>query len=293
MKIKSIKKIKRNKEDVFNLEVKDNNNYFANSLLVSNCHGAKKGNQINKIIDRVQTNYKFGFTGTMPPSMIDQWNIIGKIGPIVFQEKTQELKKKNYISNFKIVVLDIIHKNIPKFTYNPNRPSEIYENEMDYLMNNTRRNEIICKLSSRLSNNTVIMVDRIDHGINIESKLKELNGDTRPIYFIRGSTEMEERERIRELMDGRSDVIVVAISKIFSTGINIPNLHNIIFASAGKAKIKIMQSIGRALRLHPTKEMATIFDVADNTKYGKKHLIDREILYTTENYPYEKRNIET
>lgn len=262
-------------------------------ILVDEIHGAKKSNQINKIIDKLQTNYKFGFTGTMPPSLIDQWNIIGKIGPIVYQKKTQDLKEKNYISNFKIIILDMIHKNIPKFSYNPNRPSEIYENELDYLMNNDRRNEIICKLSSRLSNNTVIMVDRIDHGINIESKLKTLNGDTRPIYFIRGSTEIEERESIRELMDGRNDVIVVAISKIFSTGINIPNLHNIIFASAGKAKIKIMQSIGRALRLHPTKEIATIFDISDNTKYGKRHLTDREILYTTEKYPYEKRTIET
>jgi len=94
-------------------------------------------------------------------------------------------------------------------------------------------------------------------------------------------------------MDQRVDVIVVAISKIFSTGINIPNLHNIIFASAGKAKIKIMQSIGRALRLHPTKTMAYIFDVADNTKYGKIHINERKKLYNIENFNYEEKNIET
>ena len=92
-------------------------------------------------------------------------------------------------------------------------------------------------------------------------------------------------------MKDRSDVIIIAISKIFSTGINIPNLHNIIFASAGKAKIKIMQSIGRALRLHPTKKLANIFDIADNTKYGKIHLTERKKLYDLEKYDYTEKEI--
>jgi len=260
-------------------------------LLVDETHGLRRGNEINKIFNLIDTDYKFGFTGTMPPSPIDQWNIIGKLGPIVYEEKTKSLKQKNYISNFRIVVLDIKHQNIPNFFRNTTKPAEAYNNEIDYLMNNQRRNEIIAKLANRLTNNTIIMVDRIDHGINIERALKETCQDSRPIYFIRGSTEIEERENIRKLMEERNDIIAVAVSKIFSTGINIPNLHNIIFASAGKAKIKIMQSIGRALRKHPTKTIATIFDIADNTKYSKTHLKERIKLYETENYNYEKKSI--
>lgn len=260
-------------------------------LLVDETHGLRRGNEINKIFNLINTDYKFGFTGTMPPSPIDQWNIIGKLGPIVYEEKTKALKQKNYISNFRIVILDIKHQNIPNFFRNTTKPAEAYNNEIDYLMNNQRRNEIIAKLANRLNNNTIIMVDRIDHGINIELALKEMCQDSRPIYFIRGSTDIEERENIRKLMENRNDIIAVAVSKIFSTGINIPNLHNIIFASAGKAKIKIMQSIGRALRKHPTKSMATIFDIADNTKYSKTHLKERIKLYETEKYNYEKKDI--
>jgi superfamily II DNA or RNA helicase len=297
MKIKSVKKIKRNKENVFNLEVKDNNNYFANSLLVSNCHGLRKGNEINKIFKLIKTNNRFGFTGTMPPSMIDQWNIIGKIGPVLYEEKTLDLKDKKYVSDFKIVILNIKHENIPKFEINYARPAEQYNKELEFLLSNERRNTVIANLAKRLSNNTVIMVDRIEHGVNIKNKILELYKEDRhlisdrPIYFIQGSTEMDEREEIRALMDKRNDVIVVAVSKIFSTGINIPNLHNIIFATAGKAKIKIMQSIGRALRLHPTKTIATIFDIADNTKYGKSHLKERIKLYDKEKYEYTKKEI--
>ena len=259
-------------------------------LLVDECHSLRRGNEINKIFKLIKTPHKFGFTGTMPSSKIDQWNIISKLGPITFEQKTQTLKNQEYISKFKIIILKFKHKNKPK-SLNSQNPTADYENELDFLINNQERNEIISKLAERLQNNTLIMVDRINHGEFLEKTLKNICQKDRPIYFIRGSTEIEDRETIRSFMNERSDVIVVAISKIFSTGINIPNLHNIIFASAGKAKIKIMQSIGRALRLHPTKNMANIFDIADDTKYAKLHLTERIKLYKTEKYEYKEKEL--
>lgn len=260
-------------------------------LLVDETHTLRRGNEINKILKIVKTDHKFGFTGTMPSTNIDQWNIIGKIGPIVFEEKTFNLKQKNFVSDFQIVVLKIIHDNVPSFKSDQINPANLYNLELEYLLKNKRRNEIIANLSKKLSNNTIIMVDRIEHGENIEKELRATCDKNRPIYFIQGSTEMTEREEIRSLMEKRNDIIVVAVSKIFSTGINIPNLHNIIFASAGKAKIKIMQSIGRALRLHPTKTMANIFDISDNTRYGKIHLSQRIKLYDNEKYKYQIKTI--
>lgn len=260
-------------------------------FLMDECHSLKRGNEINKILKLIKTPHKFGFTGTMPTEKIDQWNIIGKLGPITFEQKTQTLKNQEYISNFKIFILNIKHERIPAISKNFLSPTAAYENELEFLINSQRRNEIICNLAKKMSNNTLIMVDRITHGELLYDILKNNSSKECPIYFIRGSTEMEDREQIRSLMNDRSDVIVVAISKIFSTGINIPNLHNMIFASAGKAKIKIMQSIGRALRLHPTKNMANIFDIADNTKYSKLHLIERKKLYEYEKYEYKETTI--
>jgi superfamily II DNA or RNA helicase len=259
-------------------------------LLVDECHSLRRGNEINKILKFITSSYKFGFTGTMPTSKIDQWNIIGKLGPITFEQKTQTLRKQSYISDFKITIIKIKHQTKPS-TAISGTPSSAYENELDFLTNNSKRNEIIAKIALYVKNNTLIMVDRLAHGDCIEAEIRRICPDNRPIYYIRGSTEIEDREKIRELMNGRSDVIIIAISKIFSTGINIPNLHNIIFASAGKAKIKIMQSIGRALRLHPTKTMANIFDIADNTKYGILHLAERKKLYNLEKYDYTEKEI--
>lgn len=121
--------------------------------------------------------------------------------------------------------------------------------------------------------------------------LKEICNN-KQIYFIRGEVEITERERIRSLIENRTDVVVVAISKIFSTGINIKNLHYIIFACGGKAKIKIVQSIGRGLRLHKDKDKLIIFDIADDLKYSDIHMHKRITLYEKEKINYSIKKIE-
>ena len=137
---------------------------------------------------------------------------------------------------------------------------------------------------NKVDKNTLILVDRIIHG---EELLRVLQTNTdKQVFFVNGNVDIEEREKIRSLMEQQDNIVCIAISKIFSTGINIKNLHNIIFAAIGKARIKIIQSIGRSLRLHHTKEIATIFDIADGClTYGYKHFEERKRLYESENIP--------
>lgn len=260
-------------------------------FILDEAHILRRGNQLNKIFNFIQTPYKFGFTGTMPPNLIDQWNVIGKLGPVLYEEKTIDLKNQNYIAEFKIKILKINHQNF-NFNKTSDLATDLYNQEINFLIENERRNLIIANLALKIAHNTIIMVDRIIHGELLLNILNKINANkTKNVYFIQGSTEIEEREEIRKLMEKNNSNIVIAISKIFSTGINIPSIQNIIFALTGKAKIKIMQSIGRALRLHPLKKCATIFDVADNLKYSKIHLQERKLLYNTENYFYEEKEI--
>ena len=269
----------------------------ADIFLGDEAHGFRRGNSINKKLDLLTTLHQFGFTGTLPPSKMDEWAILGRFGPITYIEKTDSLKEQGFVSDFKVVVLNVQHRNPPKRKWyakdDPNQPlpTEFYHEELEFLFNSNRRNEIVSKLAYRLPSNSLIIVDRLQHGENLFNKLKEVCGLDRPVYYINGSVDIEEREKIRDLIKTHKDVIIVAIAKIFSTGLNIPNLHNIIFASAGKSKIKIMQSIGRALRLHPSKTLAMIFDIADNTNYGILHLVERRKLYDEEKYDYTEKTI--
>ena len=226
-----------------------------------------------------------GFTGSLPENKFDFWSINRIFGPVIYYKKSVELREDKYISKVRVVGLELTYKTIPKFTKpSMSEPTAGYEEEITWLHTNSFRNSVISRLVNKLDTNTLVLVDRIAHG---EHLLEHLKANTdKQVFFIQGSIEVEEREDLRRLMEETSGVVCIAISKIFSTGISIKNLHNIIFAAIGKARIKIIQSIGRSLRLHHTKQIATIFDVADVClNYGYKHYEERKRLYQTENIP--------
>lgn len=254
-------------------------------LVVDEVHKLKQGNKVNKIIDQIPARFRYGLTGTLPDNKIDQWNILGKIGKIIYQKQSIDLRDQNYISQVTVAILKVTYSVLPKFT----KPSAVnptagYEEEILFLQNNSFRNGIITKIVNGVDKNTLIMVDRIAHGEELLRVLSEATA--KKVYFVHGGIDVEEREEIRRLMEEQDNVVCIAISKIFSTGINIKNLHNIVFAAIGKARIKIIQSIGRSLRKHASKKRATIFDIGDNLRYGNAHLAQRIELYDREQIPY-------
>jgi type I site-specific restriction endonuclease len=121
---------------------------------------------------------------------------------------------------------------------------------------------------------------------------------SRQIFFVYGGTDVEVRESIRAITEKEKDAIIVASYGTFSTGTNIRNLHNIIFASPSKSRIRNLQSIGRGLRIGDDKAKATLFDIADDLRVGKhsnftlKHFIDRVKIYEDEKFNYKFYNIE-
>ena len=143
--------------------------------------------------------------------------------------------------------------------------------------------DVIKQLCNNFKNNSLILVDHIKHG---ELLLEHLKRTNRQVFFVRGDVDLQAREEIKRLMETEKNIICIAISKIFATGISIKNLHYIVFASGGKAKIKILQSIGRGLRLHKDKAQVIIVDIADQLKYGYKHMNKRISHYKNENIEY-------
>lgn len=253
------------------------------TIIVDECHKFATAEKITKLIKTLKCKHKFGFTGSLPENKFDVWSINRIFGSILYHKKSIELRQEKYISKVKVVALKTNYKNIPVFTRpSMSEPTAGYEEEITWLHTNEFRNSLILKLIQNLDTNTLVLVDRIVHGEYLLEFLKTRTN--KQVYFIQGSVDVEEREKLRALMEETSGIVCIAISKIFSTGISIKNLHNIVFAAIGKARIKIIQSIGRSLRLHHTKKMATIFDIADTCLiYGSKHFEERERLYKSEN----------
>jgi superfamily II DNA or RNA helicase len=262
-----------------------------NLLLVDEVHKIKKKNKISKVIKQIPTNHRFGFTGTMPEDKLDVWNAIGLIGPVLYEKKSKEMRDKGYIANALIKIIRLEYKDAHKLTTVPSmaNPTAAYEEENDFIFNNTFRNNIIGNICNKVDKNILVLVDRIEHGENLQAAVTALTD--KKVFFIRGDVEVEEREQIRALMEKYDNIICIAISKIFSTGISINNLHYILFAAGGKAKVKTIQSIGRGLRLHDSKDKMVLFDIADVLKYGSDHLERRITWYDKEDIRYEIKDI--
>jgi len=254
-------------------------------LIVDEVHKVRRGNKINDLLKKIYTIHKFGFTGTLPEDVLDQWNIFSKFGSVIYSKMSHELKAESYVTPAKVTALVLDYKKYPDFVKTKDStPADEYIHELRFLITNQFRNGVIKHLCDKFDNNSLVLVDLIDHGQEIYNTLTK--DHTKEVYFIRGEVEVEERKRVQTLMEKQTNICVVAISKIFSTGINIKNLHYLIFAGGGKAKVKIVQSIGRGLRLHEDKKELIIFDIADNLKYGMQHYQKRKQLYKQEKIPH-------
>lgn len=260
-------------------------------LVIDEVHKLRRGNEINKLIKKIKTPFRFGFTGTLPEDNLDQWNIIGKIGPVIYEKSSYQLRLESFVTPATVVAFLLNYKTKPAYPeYNYNATDK-YRTETEFLIKNSFRNNFLAKLTNKIQKNTLILIDYIEHGVTLEALFNSLLVNKR-VYFIRGEVEVEEREKIKKAMEEADDVVVIAISKIFSTGINIKNLHYIVFAGGGKSKIKILQSIGRGLRLHKDKDKLIIVDIADNLIYGEQHFLKRKTLYEKENITYQIKEIQ-
>ena len=248
-------------------------------LIVDECHKITAGNKISKIVQQIRTPNKFGFTGTLPEDDLNKWSIIGKLGPVIYEKSSYELRLEDHLANVVIKVLNISYSPAPHFS----GPSG-YRDELEYIYESDKRNSLLQKLVGKLNNNTLILVNHIAHGETLEEYFSKLTN--KKVYFIRGSVDVEEREKIKKIMERETNVVCVAISAIFSTGVNVKNIHNIIFAAGGKSFIRTVQSIGRGLRKHDAKDKLVIFDICDQLKYGQAHCDKRKTIYDKEKIKY-------
>lgn len=253
---------------------------FVDLLIVDEAHKIKSDNKVSKIIADIKTRNRYGFTGTLPEDNYEKWFIIGKLGPVIFEKNSSELRSQNYLTNVEVKILKLQYSLpvIPKIT------ESAYRNELEYIYSHRVRNAFIQKLCDKINNNTLILVNHIVHGEYMYDLLsKELN---KQVFFIRGEVEVEERERIKQIMENNNDVVCIAISAIFSTGVNIKNIHNIMFIAGGKSFIRTVQSIGRGLRLHENKDKLVIYDICDDLKYSSQHNEKRKQIYIKEKINY-------
>ena len=246
-----------------------------------------KKNKISKVIHNIHTPFKFGLTATLPDNIMGCWNVMGKIGPILYEKTSYELRKQQTISDVEIKVVVCSHNPKPFFPKGDN-PTDAYNAEFNYIINCKQRNDIIKKIAEKLEGNTIIVVDRRDYIDSLEKILKDCG---KTVYVITGDTPTEERTMIQNDLDSRDGIIGIVMSKCFSTGISVKNIHYAIFAYMGKGGVKTVQTIGRTVRKHHSKQKAVIFDIADDLLYSLDHLRKRLEIYKKQKIEYTLKKI--
>lgn len=242
----------------------------------------------------VNTKYRIGCTGTLDGTQTHKLVLEGLFGPVLKVTTTKDLMDKKQLSSLNIKCLILKY---PEEVCKQARHWD-YKKELDYIVGNKHRNIFIKNLALSLKGNSLILFQLVEKHGKILYDLIQSEANDRKVFFVYGKTDVEVREQVRAITEKENDAIIVASYGTFSTGINIRNLHNVIFSSPSKSRVRNLQSIGRSLRKGDSKDEATLFDISDDFRVGKytnftlKHFVDRVKIYDEEKFNYKFYNIE-
>jgi superfamily II DNA or RNA helicase len=251
-----------------------------------------KAKSLTSIMNKLQhCVHRHGFTGTLDGTQTHRLILEGLFGSVNRVTTTKELMENKTLAKLNIKCIILQYPEVDcKFMKDQN-----FQDEVDLIVRDERRNEFIINLTTHLKGNTLLLFQFVEkHGAVLYNMLKDLD---RKVFYVHGGTDTQTRENIREITEKEKDAIIVASYGTFSTGINIRNLHNVIFSSPSKSRIRVLQSIGRGLRQGTEKSAATLYDIADDfthksrQNFTLRHFMERINIYNEEEFNYEIKNL--
>ena len=254
------------------------------------CHGFKSKSLMSIMNKATEAEYRFGTTGTLDGSQTHELALQGLFGSIYRVTSTKSLQDNDTLAklNIKRVVLEYDKKTRAEFG------SKVYMDEIDFIISHGARNRFITNLALSLSGNTLVLFQRVEqHGKILFDLIDRKSAEGRKVFFVSGETATTDREAIRGIVEKQKDSITVASLGTFSTGINIKNLHNIVFASPSKSQIRVLQSIGRGLRKSDDGRVTELYDISDDLSHGQRknfsllHSFERLKMYQKEEFDYQ------
>jgi superfamily II DNA or RNA helicase len=227
--------------------------------------------------------YKLGTTATLKNNdLCSLWTIMGMFDVPTKIVSTMDLVKDGFIANFDVKVINLIYndeksKIVSKLKYNE---------EIDFVNLQPEKMNFVIKLIKNIQDkneNVLVLFKTLDYGKMLKDKIEQEFGIVP--FYVDGGVKIDIRENIRTEMEKSNSQIAVCSYGTFSRGINIRNLSNLILVNSIKTEIRLLQSIGRALRLHENKDKAIIWDLVDNLQfkskinYCLKHFYERKTIY--------------
>lgn len=236
-----------------------------------------------------QTPYKIGTTGSLDNKKVHHLVLQGLFGSIHKVTTTSTLQKKGQLAKLKINALILKHND----EHRQLLARAKYQEEIDFLVQHEKRNKFITNLAASCKGNTLVLFQYVaKQGKPLHAMIQEKCPD-RNVHLVYGDVSATDREEIRHKVQSDDSAVIVASYQTTSTGVNIPSISNIIFASPSKSVIRVLQSVGRGLRLNTNKSHCNLFDLNDDLHWKKwknytlKHGAERYAIYAKEDFPLE------
>ena len=241
-----------------------------------------------------KVKYRFGMTGTIADAKTHSLVLEGLFGRIKKIIQTKDLISSGHLAKLSIKAIALKYSKTESRAVSKMK----YHEEIDFLISHQKRNNFIRNLALSVEGNTLVLFNFVEKHGNVLHQLIKEKAEGKQVFYVWGGTDVELREQVRGITENNDNVIIVASSGVFSTGVNIKNLHNVIFSHPGKSKIRVLQSIGRVLRTTETKTAATLYDIVDDLTNGKHknfattHFIERHKYYVAEKFPIKLYKVE-
>jgi len=252
-------------------------------------HGFKSKSLSNIMNKSKNTAYRFGTTGTLDGTQTHKLVLEGLFGKVMKVTTTKELQEKDTLAALDIFILRLEHGDDVRQLIS----GSTYQQEINFIIGNEKRNQFIRNLAVDQKGNSLVLFQYVEkHGKILYDLIRSKADINRKVFFVSGATEATDREAIRKITENQKDTIIVASLGTFSTGINIRNLHNIIFASPSKSQIKVLQSIGRGLRKSDNGVTTKLYDISDDIQHKSKknytllHSEERIKIYRRERFNF-------
>lgn len=257
----------------YNLHIENDHNYIVEEVVVSNCHTAK-GNDLQALLagPLAHIPLRWGLTGTIPKDEIDQLRLLTCLGPVVGNITAKELMDVGVLAKCHINILQTDDSHVE---------FKSYQEEKQYLLGDTHRLTWLASKVMELAKqgNTLVLVDRIETGLVLQSMIPDC-------VFINGSVKNEDRKQEYDSMQNENNKVIIASYGVASTGISINRIFHLVLLEPGKSFVRVIQSIGRGVRVAKDKEYVDVWDVTSNLKFSSRHLKARKAFYKEAKYPH-------
>ena len=253
------------------------------------CHGFKSKSLMNIMNKATNAEFRFGTTGTLDGSQTHELVLQGLFGKVYRVTTTKQLQDNDTLAKLEIKRLVLEYDNQVRKDFG----KQTYQDEIDFIVSHEKRNKFIKNLALDLKGNTLILYKYVEkHGKPLFNLIRDAADENRKVFFVSGDVATSDREAIRGIVEKQGSAIIVASLGTFSTGINIRNLHNIVFASPSKSQIRVLQSIGRGLRKSDNEKPTVLYDIADDISWKNRknysliHSWERLKIYQNEQFDY-------